>query len=159
MPNIQSKVVNAICVMAAAHSTVAAGRKRRQNNLMAVFEWSGGALMEWHGVVVVAVVALLHFAKQLLTCALWISNTENDIVGVEAIDSLWFIDIMRAFILHVLHYIVCLPIYFQLMTVALPLTLPLRLQLKQFDAPWCRCNVFPPRMLLYRKLDGIVPRY
>lgn len=54
-----------------------------------------------------------------MQCALYEFSTENgDIAGVEAIDSLWFIDIMRAFTLHVLHYIVYSTIYFQLMTVA-----------------------------------------
>lgn len=41
------------------------------------------------------------------------------IAGVEMIDSLWFIDSMRAFTLHILYLLyVCMPIYFRLITVA-----------------------------------------
>lgn len=61
---------------------------------------------------------VLYIFLSSFQCALYEFSTENDFVGVEAIDSLWFIDIMRALILHVLHYIVYLTIYFQLMTVA-----------------------------------------
>lgn len=114
-------------------------------------------------VVVVVVAVLLHFPKQLSMCALDEFSTENDIVGVAAIDSLWFIDIMRAFMLHVLHYIVYLTIYFQLMAVATDTatasaaaaeTIQHAVPVNRFSAEYTHYT-----STMYRKLDGIVPRY
>lgn len=69
----------------------------------------------------VCVCALLHY-KQLRMCTMNEFSTENDIVGVAVIDSLWFIDSMRAFTLNSpCSLLLCsadMTIYFRLITVA-----------------------------------------